>query len=114
MSASERRLKLKRTTVLLFVVLCAASILGAKLVEATFSAYRSVEAAQQEGVAFPHGTPQGPSPTFGSVGTVERKCVAVSAKRSGRPVDPVIIRSLTKEPTAPHKSQPAACTRRTS
>ena len=79
---------LKLMTMLLFVALCAGSVLGAKLVEATVSAYRSVEAAQHEGAAFPHETQQAPSRTFGSVGTAERKCVqfppkAWSARRSG-------------------------------
>ena len=36
---------LKLMAMLLFVALCAGSVLGAKLVEATVSAYRSVEAA---------------------------------------------------------------------
>jgi hypothetical protein len=58
-------------------VLCAIStfVLGEKLVDATLSAYQVVRLAEQEGARSPHGNPQTPPPTFGSIGTAERKCV---------------------------------------
>ena len=57
------------------LIASAAAALGAKLVGPTLAAQRLVEAAEQEGARFPRGNPQAPPPTFGSMGTAERKCV---------------------------------------
>ena len=51
--------------------------LGEKLVGTTLSAYRIVQAAEQEGAAFPHGIRQAPPFRLRAetIGTAERKCV---------------------------------------
>ncbi len=54
------------------VLTCA---LGTALVGKTLSAYRIVQAAEQEGAAFPHAIAQAPPRTLRSMGTAARKCV---------------------------------------